>query len=253
MIDLVRPTVVAGIAAAILLATSLVSDPIGIYAVVDRVVLEPDTIQPTRIQIWGVFAVATGEVKTESMHYPEFNSYEPAQRGYMYFSLDPSRERPTRAEWADLRRTAGNGEVTAFGRRFDGIGRVRRATEPPRAPDVYPVNAGLMRARMNARPGSHGVLHVPLPVSPADGGRATAGTVRLVARTLDDTDVFYMFELQGPGGARELSPPIRPTTRETSYTPDLDLRDGAEYTWRVWVTKDGWAAPAAIATFRAGR
>ena len=253
MISIARPAVVAGIAATLLLTPRVLSDPIGIYAVVDRVVLEPDTLSPTRIQIWGVFAVATGVVKTESMHYPEFNAYEPAQRGYMYFTLDSSRERPTRAEWSDLRQIAGTGEIMAFGRRFDGIGRVRRAGESPRDPDIYPVNAGLMRMRNNARPGSHGVRHVPLPVSPADGGRATAGTVRLVARTLADTGVFYVFEIQGPGGTRELSPPIRPTPRETSYTPDLDLRDGAEYTWRVWVTQDGWAAPAAIATFRAGR
>jgi hypothetical protein len=52
---------------------------------------------------------------------------------------------------------------------------------------------------------------------------------------------------------RETSPPIRRGNRETAFTPDLDLRDGAEYTWRVWVTKDGLAAPAAVATFRAGR
>ena len=251
MIDLVRPTVIAAVAAALLVVPTPVSDFVGVYAVVDRVVFEPDTIRPTRVQIWGVFAVAHGVVKTESMTYPEMNAYLPAQRGYMYFALDPSQERATRAEWADLRQLAGTGQVITFGRRFDGVGRVRRATEAPRSPDTYALNTGVTRG--NARPGSHGVLHVPLPVSPADGGRAAASSVRLAARTLADTDVFYIFEIEGPGGVKETSPPIRPTPRETAYTPDLDLRDGAEYTWRVWVTKDGWSAPPAIATFRAGR
>ena len=254
MIHVVRPTLAAVIATALLVLPKAVSDPVGVYAVVDRVVLEPDSIRPTRIQIWGVFAVAVGLVKTESMQYPEFNAYQPAQRGYMYFSLDPAQERATRAEWEDLRRLAGTGQVATFGRRFEAVGRVRRATEPPRTPDTYGVNAGVSRMpRANVRPWTHGVLYVPLPVSPADGGRAPAGSVRLVTRNIADTASFYVFEIEGPGGAKETSPPIRPGNRETAFTPDLDLREGAEYTWRVWVTKDGLVAPAAVATFRAGR
>jgi hypothetical protein len=29
------------------------SDPVGIYALVDRVILQPDTVAPQRIPIWG--------------------------------------------------------------------------------------------------------------------------------------------------------------------------------------------------------
>ena len=56
------------------------SDPVGIYAVVDKVVLEPSTGPADHIQVWGVFALAQpggGDV------------YAPPQRGYMSFTLAP--------------------------------------------------------------------------------------------------------------------------------------------------------------------
>src|SRR5262245_40679557 len=36
------------------------SDPIGIYAFVDKVVFEPNADKPERIQVWGGFALAEG-------------------------------------------------------------------------------------------------------------------------------------------------------------------------------------------------
>jgi hypothetical protein len=35
------------------------SDPVGIYAVIDRVVMEPKEGTPERIQVWGVFVLAS--------------------------------------------------------------------------------------------------------------------------------------------------------------------------------------------------
>ena len=143
-----------------------------------------------------------------------------------------------------------------FGARFSLPGRVRRVGERPASPDVYPVNAGPTRFRASpSRATTHGVLHVPEPVTPVDGGRATPGKVRLVARTVRDPAVRYLFRIDGPDGVRETSPPMSPSSGSTQieFIPDLDLREGGEYTWRVWVSRDGFAAPAAIATFRAGR
>src|ERR1043166_965775 len=53
------------------------SDPIGIYAFVDKVVFEPGESSPERIQIWGGFAVAEG------MGY----DYATAARGYLYLTI----------------------------------------------------------------------------------------------------------------------------------------------------------------------
>jgi hypothetical protein len=53
------------------------SDRIGIYAVVDRVVLEPNEQNPERIQVWGAFAVATRNDR---------DNYDAVQRGYLYFT-----------------------------------------------------------------------------------------------------------------------------------------------------------------------
>ena len=43
---------------AFLALPALASDFTGIYARIDRVVLEPSTGTPERVQVWGVFAIA---------------------------------------------------------------------------------------------------------------------------------------------------------------------------------------------------
>jgi hypothetical protein len=256
MIGTHRRKLLACLGAAIIAFPTHVSDPVGVYALVDRVVLEPDSLEPRRIQVWGVFAVAVGMVETKSMAYPEFNAYRPAERGYMYFTIDRAEERQTLAEWRDLQQIAGTGDVTGFGRRFSTPGKVRRASERPTAPDIYVTNAGPTRFRAApSRVATHGVDYVPSPTTPADGGRAAPGSVRLVARMIRDSNVTYTFQIEGPGGVKETSPPLRPerSATEIAFTPDLQLRDGAQYNWRVWVNRDGFTAPPAIATFRVAR
>src|SRR5688572_33124636 len=78
-------------------STAVASDPVGVYAFVDKVVLEPSEGQPERIQIWGGFALAEGRGDT----------YAPAKRGYMYFALKPGEEELSRKEWNDLKSLAG--------------------------------------------------------------------------------------------------------------------------------------------------
>src|SRR5438876_1278444 len=69
--------------------SSLASDPVGIYAYVDKVVLEPNDTTPERIQVWGGFALAEGGGY----------EYGKAQPGYMYFKLKPGKEEVCRNEW----------------------------------------------------------------------------------------------------------------------------------------------------------
>lgn len=114
------------------------SDPVGVYCIVEKVVMEPGETNPTRIQVWGVFALSDGK---------SGSNYLPPQYGYMYFSLVPGREQMMRAEWADLKKIAGSGEFIAFGGRYAANGRVRNATAKPEAPDAYPVELGVTRLR----------------------------------------------------------------------------------------------------------
>ena len=113
------------------------SDPVGVYAYVDKVVLEPSEGKPERIQIWGGFALAEGRGDT----------YAKAKAGYMYFSVKPGEEEITRKEWNDLKSMAGKDEYVAFGARYKPRGTVRAADAKPEAPDVYPTGFGLTKVK----------------------------------------------------------------------------------------------------------
>ena len=112
------------------------SDWIGAYARIDKVVFEPNESAPERIQIWGAFAIASKQDR---------NSYDPAQRGYLYYSLKPGKEDVCRKEWSDLKGVAGTGEVVGFGSR-SLPSRLRKAADKPADPDVYPIASGITKA-----------------------------------------------------------------------------------------------------------
>jgi hypothetical protein len=235
------------IAAGLLIAAAPVvrSDPVGIYAVIDRVVVEPDSMYPQRVQLWGVFMLSTGQPG---------DLYQTPQRGYLYYSLGANLT-AAHAEWNDLRSMAGTGRPVGFGGRYEKLGRVRRAGEAPASPDVYPRSYMGVVKMLTAHLGpdiGHELMRVPTPMSPADGGRVAPGQTRLVTRNVADTAVSYVFEIEGPGGAREASDPIRPGRGETSWQPRLALRDGQSYTWRVRATQGKWQGHPASATFTVG-
>jgi hypothetical protein len=104
--------------AAVLLigGTARASDPIGVYALLDKVVLEPNDTAPKRVQLWGTFALARRGG----------NEHTPPARGYMYFALVNSKEDACRREWADLKKVAGTGQVVAFGNSRAPTGSVRK-------------------------------------------------------------------------------------------------------------------------------
>jgi hypothetical protein len=113
------------------------SDPIGVYALVDKVVLEPNEQTPERIQIWGAFSVAEGRGET----------YAAPRRGYLYYKLNPAKSEVCLKEWADLKSLAGTRQCVSLASRYGEKGRVRKATEEPKDPDPYPVAMGLTRIK----------------------------------------------------------------------------------------------------------
>ena len=122
-------------------ASARASDPTGIYAFVDRVVLEPSAAAPERIQVWGGFALA----KTENR-----NDYHSAERGCLYFKLPAGDEDICQKEWADLKSVAGTGQIVAFGSRSENKAiTLRKAEAKLEKPDVYPKGWGMNK--VNAR------------------------------------------------------------------------------------------------------
>jgi hypothetical protein len=114
------------------------SDPIAIYALIDKVVMEPSADNPERVQLWGTFALAVAN---------NSNDYQPAQRGYLYFRLAASNANLARMEWNDLKAVAGKGVPVAFGSRWNMRTQVRKPDQKPENPDSYEFGTGVVRVR----------------------------------------------------------------------------------------------------------
>lgn len=231
-------------------AAPAVSDFVGIYALIEKVVLEPNDSAPERIQIWGAFAAASAADR---------NTYESPQRGYFYYSLTAGKVEACRREWADFKSIAGTGQVIGFSGRGLTNGRLRRANEKAENPDPYPVAWGL--ARMSQRSGTYAPIRelrsLPAPHSPAEGAEVKSGKVTLVAGNIADPDrknTKYIFEINAGGGTeQETSPPIAAGEKEIRWSPNLAVKAGVKYTWRVKATDGQWTGPIASSEFKGVR
>ena len=123
-------------ACALAAVTLHASDMVGIYTVVEKVVLEPSDAAPLRVQIWGGFALADGK---------SGSTYGPAQRGYLYYTCPQGQEAICQREWADLKSVAGKDTGVGFGNRYKATGTIRKADAKPVSPDVYPIERGIIR------------------------------------------------------------------------------------------------------------
>lgn len=150
-----RAAVAATLIAGLALVTAPVgaSDPVGIYAVVKKVVFEPNATEPSRVQIWGAFTMSRTAAAVEGGG----AGYTDVMSGYLYYAVpaDTSaavvqRNKIITNEWMDLKAVAGTNEVVGFAGRRGPLGRVRPANEAPRDPDAYPLqNTGVIRMRDN--------------------------------------------------------------------------------------------------------
>ena len=99
----------------------LASGTVGIYAVVERVVFQPNEDAPERIQVFGAFAFQDSLRAGSS-------AFTTPERGFMYFRLPEGASRTTaQREWEDIASVAGTGEAIAFGR-FNYAGLIPSAT-----------------------------------------------------------------------------------------------------------------------------
>jgi hypothetical protein len=133
-LKLLTATLLASVALA---STAQASDPVGLYGIIDRVVLEPSDEKPERVQLWGSFSLSEGRG----------NTYAAPVAGYLYYTLNPQKPDAARKEWTDLKALAGKVEVIGFASRWEEKGKVRKADEKPTLPDVYPVAFGLQKMR----------------------------------------------------------------------------------------------------------
>jgi len=110
------------------------SDPMGVYCIVDKVVLEPAD-RADRAQIWGTCALAN----TNDWY------FQAPAKGYFYFSAPSGQEDAARAEWADLKSVAGTGQIVGFGSRYEEKGALRQTDAKPDKPEAYPLGFGMTK------------------------------------------------------------------------------------------------------------
>lgn len=125
-----------GLVLVVLTVALKASDMVGVYGVIEKVVLEPTDAAPERVQIWGAFALSDQN---------SGSTYGPAQRGYLYYTCPQGKESVCRTEWADMKSLAGKSTGVGFGHRYSPTGRIRKADEKAAAPDTYPIQMGIVR------------------------------------------------------------------------------------------------------------
>jgi len=109
------------------------SGPVGVYALVDKVEMEPNAATPERIRVYGVFSIAQGQT----------NRYAAPSRGILYFTPGRNPDK-ARKEWADLASVAGTRQVVGFGAAWYGVPTVLRGVNGQSA-DEYVLNAGVVK------------------------------------------------------------------------------------------------------------
>src|SRR5262249_43157578 len=93
----------------LLAPAAIASEPVGVFAMIEKVVFEPTEKSPERVQVWGAFQFVqlnqSGSPGRISM--PKY--------GYLYFKLPDTNPQAAKIEWTDLKAVAGTGQAVGFG------------------------------------------------------------------------------------------------------------------------------------------
>lgn len=236
-------------------AAPLPSDPVGVFAVLDKVVLKPNAEQPTECELHGAFAVAEGR---------NGEYYRSPQRGVLRFKPGAKPDEAAR-QWRELQQKAGSGEVIAFSSRWEQFAEdtapllVVGADDPAPPAATYGSAMGLQKV---SRDGYGPIKALALlPRCEPVGEVAVSGEARWPARQLTltcrncaatDPGLAYVFEVQTSDGERFASGAIAPGKDTTSWTTFLALQPGEKVTWSVHVVGEKVdRAPFDSATFTA--
>jgi hypothetical protein len=100
---------------------------------VDKLVFEPNEDAPTRIQIWGTFALLNGTRGAYA---------EPVHR-YLYYAATPGKEAECRKEWAKLKKLVAEQHVVTYGMCGEPkvSDQLRKPTDKAEAPSAFPLVA----------------------------------------------------------------------------------------------------------------
>jgi hypothetical protein len=215
--------------------SAVASDPVGVFAVVERVVLEPNEVEPERIQIWGWFELANRTSR----------AYDEPRRGCLYYSISDENHDACRKEWNDIAESAASGKCIAFGQRYTELGKVRKFGDAMTSPLPYPLASGLFELRDDSdyRP-VKALTEIPLVVSPADGGVTPNGTIEMKIKNIRGERrerAKYRFEIAlRDGETMEKSELIMPGDGQTIWSPNTRLEAGKDYVWRVRAIDGDW-------------
>jgi hypothetical protein len=228
------------------------SGPLGVIAVIDKVVAEPSGEAPERVRVWGTFVMARDE---------RDRTYSLPAYGFLYYALDPAKKAECRREWAEMQKAAGKRVVIGWADSSQRrrLGRVRPFGAAADEPDRYPIGYGLTELWKgepvsDETPFSYvrSLMTTPAPVSPVGDDAVAPGKVRLVARNVRDPDrakAAYWFVIESASGEKDVSDPIHAGEAETAWTPRLQVKAGEKYTWRVQAVEGDWKGPANTAFF----
>lgn len=221
-------------------STAFPSDPVGIYGVVEKVVLEPAQGEPERVQLWGVFALAVRKDR---------DAYEEPTRGVIYARLVPGKEKACRAEWADFEKLAVKGEPVAFGSRYEKQPRVRLPGEKLEKPEAYPLGFGLQRLRADTqREIVRRVRALPLLQTPELGSKIAPGKLEIVVKPLGAhvaKDARLHVEIVKVNGQKALETDLEISRGDIVWKPDITLAAGDVVVWKAWVVEPKWTGPVA--------
>jgi hypothetical protein len=222
---------------------AIASDPVGVYAVIERVEFEPNAAQPERVRLYGWFAMA--DVANRE--------YREPQHGWLCYSLPAEEQDLCRREWKDMEDVAGSGRCVAFGVRHRELGKVAKKKEAL-SPVPYPLASGLFAIRANTDyPVIQHLVWIPLAAAPTQDSLEVPGRVSLKAvnpRGEEHPHCKLVFELvELATGAREKSEPIAAGAKETSWMPTTQLKAGKRYSWQVQAIDGDWKSRSADTEF----